>query len=64
MDHIIERFSFDIKDDLLETMEQFLLDSIGGVENTANDKNPMGGRPDKYEDNMQKIKSIICKGKK
>ena len=44
-------------------MEHFLLDSIGGVDKTANKKRPMGGRPDDYKSDMNKIKNIICKGK-
>lgn len=64
MNDVLERFHFGIGEDLLDAMEQFLLDSIGGVDNTANKRNPMGGRPDKYNEHMQLIKKILCKGKK
>lgn len=64
MDDVFEMFSFGIGEELLEAMEHFLLDSIGGVENTANQKRPMGGRPKKYKTDMKLIKDIICKSKR
>jgi len=64
MSHSIERFHFKINDDeLLETIEQVILDAIGGVDKTANKVEPMGGRRDRMPDNIDKIKKIICKGK-
>ena len=64
MSHVIERFHFKVNsDELLETIEQIILDALGGPEKTANTVNPMGGRQSNMPNNIDKIKKIICKGK-
>ena len=47
-----------------ETIEQIILDSLGGIENTDNKRNPIGKKrkPDTPK-NIDAIKKIICKGK-
>ena len=62
--HVVEKFHFKgVDEKLLETIEEVILDALGGVDNTANAVRPKGGRPDEKKKDLIDLKKIICKGK-
>ena len=49
---------------LRETIEQIILDAVGGLEHTDNKRNPIGkARKHLMPEYIEKIKKILCKGK-
>ncbi len=69
MEDVLGRFHFeglggDKNKYLRETIEQIILDAVGGVEHTDNKRNPIGkARRHKIPEYIEKIKKILCKGK-
>ncbi len=64
---VLQRFHFEGLDgsknkELRETIEQVILDAIGGKDSTDNRVNPIGDkRKHKMPDYIERIKKIICK---